>query len=173
MPVQIPNVQVAARDAVDGSPEEDVAGSALLVDLPGLGDKVGMLPQVVQDACVEDRLALELLAEFVALDGLALCLVRRQEEINLLAVEEEVVAVTGQLEVARFLMGFHLPTLGDERFLAVHDMVSDDHFHVAREETLDTFHAPQLVEHRLGCSEIDSCVLIGCRFRHCPTSFSS
>ncbi len=69
---EITDVQVAIQAAVDGTPKKD--GLPLL--LPLLGDEVLVGEQVVQHVRIEHGYRGELAAELVALDDLAVLLVR-------------------------------------------------------------------------------------------------
>ncbi len=73
-PAQVTDVQAAERVAVDGAPEEDVAGVALFIFLPFLGNEVGVREQVVEDVGVEGRLLHHFRAELVVLDDLVVLL---------------------------------------------------------------------------------------------------
>ncbi len=149
-PRQKPNIQETVRAAVDGPPEVDVASSALLVLFPALGNELGILEQVVEDVGVQYTLALKFLVKLFAFDGHTLCLVRRQEEINLLAVEEEAAVRKCRHYITRLLMRLHFPTIGNERVgTHVDNGVFYDHFNVISEEAFDTLHAAKLVEDRL------------------------
>jgi len=90
-PVQAANVRAAIRVAINRSPEVDVARIAVLVDLPIFGDDLGVSQQVVKNTGVQDgNLArLKFLAELVALDDLAVFLVRREVELDLGEIEFE------------------------------------------------------------------------------------
>lgn|GEM_PF-6803627 len=144
MPAQTPNAEVAVREAVDCSPEEEEAGSALLVDLPGLGDEFGVSEQEVEDVGVQNRSALELLAEVVATDG-SILLFFRQEEINLLVVEPEVVTFADKRELTLLLVRLDLPALREEWVgVAVHNVVLDDHISFASGEPPDATWSPSL-----------------------------
>ena len=97
-PVQRANVEVAVRVAVDGSPEEDV------LILPVLGNEVGIGEQIIEDVGIENRFAVQLLAEVVALDGLALLLRLGEKELYLRSFP---------LERSTLLVLLDLPTVGE------------------------------------------------------------
>ncbi len=86
-PVEVADVQVANAVAVDGAPEEDVAGIPVSIRLPLIGDEFGVREQVVEDIGVEDGLLRQLLAELVAFDDLAILLTAGEEELDLFGVE--------------------------------------------------------------------------------------
>ncbi len=71
VPVEAADVQAATAAAVDGAPEEGVAGIPVSIRLPLIGDELGVREQVVEDIGVEDGLLRQLLAELVAFDDLA------------------------------------------------------------------------------------------------------
>jgi len=66
---------MAVGVAIDGAPEKDIAGVAIFIPLPVLGNEVGVLEQVVQNIRVQDRLTKELLAQLVTPDVLPVLLV--------------------------------------------------------------------------------------------------
>lgn len=70
VPAEVADAQVAVTVAVDRAPEEDVH------PLPVLGDEVGVREVEVEDARVQDRLVLQLLAELIAFDAPRLLLLR-------------------------------------------------------------------------------------------------
>ena len=84
--VQIAYIQVAARVAVDGGPEEDVAGVVVLVLLPIFRDEVGVVGERVEQIRIEYGLARELVAKVVALERLAVLLTLGQMQSDLAAV---------------------------------------------------------------------------------------
>ncbi len=134
-PAQAPDAEVAIGVAVDRSPEEDVASVATCVFLPGLGDELQVLVEVIKDVGVEDGLVGELLAELVAFDDLVPLLLVRQEELDLLAVDEEVVSVAGDLHVALLLVLFDVPSVGQEGVgVAIHDVVNDTDLSTAKKD---------------------------------------
>ena len=95
-PVEAADDEATARDAVDGSPEEDALA------IPLLGDEVWALQEVVEQIGVVYGLASQLLAEFVAFDVLAILLAVREVERDLGSVPFELAA----LEVL-----FYLPVI--------------------------------------------------------------
>ncbi len=124
-PVQIPSAQVAVRVAVDGSPEENVFRPALLVLSPTFGNELLVLEQVVEDVDVQYGLALKFFAKLLVSDGLFLCLIGREMRFNPLTVEEEVVAIAGELALPLLLVRLDLPILREERVLVAVDDVLD------------------------------------------------
>ena len=100
VPVQTPDTQVAVGAAVDGSPEEHVLA------LPLFRDELGVSQQVVQDIGVEHWLGRQLLAELVALDALAVHLVRREVKLDLGQIQFELTAL--------FMILHSFPTLRKE-----------------------------------------------------------
>ena len=113
-PVEETDIEVATGVAVDGAPEEDVAGVTLLILLPLLGNEVRIGVEVVEDVGVEDGLLRQLLAELVAFDDLATLLAVREEELDTLGVE---------LPLAALLVLLDLPAVGQEGVgIAVDDM---------------------------------------------------
>ena len=144
-PAQAADNQVAARVTVDGSPEEDVAGAAFAVLLPLFGNEMRMGEEVVENVRVQNRLPSQFLAEFVALDGLAILLQIREVEPHLLGVP---------LEKTTLLMILHPPSLGDERVgVAVDHVILRHHFTVTREETLKSLLSADLVHERFDLTE--------------------
>lgn len=91
VPEQVPNAQAADRKAINRTPEVDIAGIALFIFLPVFGDDLGMSDEVVENTGVQDRnLVLhQFFAKLVALDDLAVFLVRREVELNLGEIEFE------------------------------------------------------------------------------------
>jgi hypothetical protein len=104
-PEQVADAQVAARVAVDGAPKEDVAGVALFIFLPFLRNEVGVGQQIVEDVSVHDGHVHQLLAELVALDGLAVLLTVGQIELDGRGVEDKLTAL---------LVHFDFPAVGQE-----------------------------------------------------------
>ncbi len=86
-PAEVADVQAAIAVAVDGAPEEDVAGIPVSIRLPLIRDEFGVREQVVEDIGVEDELLRQLLAELVAFDDLAILLAAGEEELDLFGVE--------------------------------------------------------------------------------------
>ena len=92
VPAQVADVEVlAVGDAEHRAPEVDVAGAALSVGLPLLGDEVRVVEERVEDVRVEHRLAGELLTKIVALDDRARLLPLGEVEDHLLAVDVQAV----------------------------------------------------------------------------------
>ena len=86
-PAEAADAQAAVAAAVDGAPEEDVAGIPVSIRLPLIRDEFGVREQVVEDIGVEDELLRQLLAELVAFDDLAILLAAGEEELDLFGVE--------------------------------------------------------------------------------------
>ncbi len=99
-PVEVANVEVAARVAVDRSPEEDVLA------FPFLGYEVGIGEEVIKDVGVEDGLVRNFLAELVALNRLATVLPFREVQRDLRGVPFELAALSVLLD---------FPTVRNER----------------------------------------------------------
>ena len=100
VPAEAADVQAATAAAVDGAPEEDVAGVALPILFPLLGNEVRVLQEVVEDIGVQHRLLRHLLAELVAFDDLPVLLAACEVEFHLRSVP---------LEGAAFLVFLHRP----------------------------------------------------------------
>ena len=110
-PAQAPDVQVAIGAAIDRTPEESV----LL--FPLFRDQLGVLEQVVKDIGVENRLVLQLLAEFVALDALFALLFWGEVELDLCKIP---------LKASVLAVALHLPSIGDVGVgVAVDDVLGD------------------------------------------------
>lgn len=71
-------MQAAIRVAINRSPEVDVTRVTVFVDLPVVRNDLRMSDEVVENARIQDGnlAALKLLAKLVALDDLAVFLVR-------------------------------------------------------------------------------------------------
>ena len=82
VPVQVPNKPLVSlavvREQINRSPEEDVTGVTVLVDLPVFGNQLGMEEKVFENASVQDGnlVALKFLAELFTLDTLLVDLIR-------------------------------------------------------------------------------------------------
>ena len=98
-PTQITDAQVIVRIAVDRTPEIDVPGAALLVLLPRLRDEVHVSQQVVEHAGVQDRLALEVLAQLVPDDGAAVLLTIVEVKRDLGRIELDLPALPVRLDL--------------------------------------------------------------------------
>lgn len=112
VPVEATNVEVAVSVAVDGSPEEDVAGVPVFIFFPRLGNEMRMLQEMVQQVGVQDGLTLKLCAKGVARD--ASLLLARQPELDFIPIEVEVVAFAFELGELALLMLFHAPAVRQE-----------------------------------------------------------
>lgn len=144
VPVQTPGAEDAIRVAVDRSPEEDVMDVAPLIHLPAVGNKVGMSQEVVENVGIQEWLLRELLEGLLVIDGFVAHMIRW--EGNLLAIQEQIVALARELEVARLRVLFHLPAVWHERVGAtVDDVVLDDNSELVTKEPIDTLLATQLV----------------------------
>ena len=99
-PVEVADEQAANAAAVNGAPEEDVAGVALPILFPLLGNEVRVLQEVVEDIGVQHGLLRQLLAELVAFDDLPVLLDACEVEFHLRGVP---------LEGAAFLVFLHRP----------------------------------------------------------------
>ncbi len=98
--------EAAVRVAEDVVPKEDVDGLAILVLLPTFRPELGVVDEVVEHLGTDVVASLlELLAEIVTADGTALLLLR-EEEVDLLPVEVEVVSTTFELDDTRSTMDF-------------------------------------------------------------------
>lgn len=114
IPAEATDAQAAARAAVDGAPEEDIAGVARFIGLPVLGNEVRVGEQVVEDVGVHDGHVRQLLAELVAFDALAVLLAVGQVELHQRGVE---------IERAALGVRFDFPAVGHERVgIAVDDL---------------------------------------------------
>ncbi len=76
VPVQEPDVEVATGIAVDGAPEENVAGTSLFILLPFLRNEVRVGEEIVENVGVQDGFGSEFHPELVALNGFAFRLIR-------------------------------------------------------------------------------------------------
>ena len=112
-PAEATNAEAAVSDAVDGSPEEDVAGVPVLILFPRLWNEVRVLQEMVQQVGVQDGFTLQLRAKDVACDDAAL-LLAGQPELDFLPVEIEVIALAFELGNLALLVFFHTPAVGQE-----------------------------------------------------------
>lgn len=111
-PAEAAGTQRTNREAIDGAPKEN----ALV--LPLLRNQFRMLEQKVKDIGVEHGLVHQLLAEFIALDVLAVLLVLGEMKSNLCRIP---------LQLTLLLVALQLPTFGQEGVgIAVDDVFNHD-----------------------------------------------
>lgn len=120
VPAQGAGAQAATAVAVDGAPEEDVAGVALPIPFPLLRNEVRVLQEVVEDVGVQHGLLRQLLAELIALDVLPVLLAAREIELHLRGVP---------LQRSALLVFLHRPSVFFPRIervgVAVNDVLDD------------------------------------------------
>ena len=131
-PTEAADEQDAIAAAVNGAPEEDVAGVALPIFLPFVGDEVWVGEQVVEDVGVQDGLARQLLAELVAFEHLAILLAVCEEELDLFRVELPLAALLVFLD-GEATLGPRIERVG----VAVNEVFGHDQLDVSLPQTAD------------------------------------
>ena len=150
IPTEVADKQLALRVAVDGAPEEHIFA------LPLLRNEMGVLEQVIENIGVEDRLVLEQLAKFIALDGASLLLIAE--------IKFDSVRVPDELSTLDVFLD--LPKAGDVGVaVAVDGAGLDDDLGVTSEETLDAFHSAELIENSFDLTKSKIRIL------HCGSHF--
>lgn len=121
-PVEVTDVQVAVRSAIDCSPEVDAPRSTLFVVFPTLGDEIGVSKQVVEHIRLEQRLAGQPLRKVIAENPVSAFLTLFEMKEDLGRVElEQAAYCTGELilwpDFPAFRDVWSLVTVDDESLL--------------------------------------------------------
>lgn len=145
-PAQVPNEQAAVRMAINSTPEVDVSRITVLVDLPVVGDDLRMSNEVVENAGVQDRnlAALKLLAKLVALDDLAVLLVRGEVKLDLREIEFKLTFANMFLDRPLVL----LPRLRHAIAREIDNMLQEHDLGVSAQDLIHSFHTADFVEQR-------------------------
>lgn len=161
-PAEATHVQIAIGAAVNRAPEEHVFA------FPLLGDQLGVGKQVVQQIGIDDRLVLELSAELVALNALAVFLTGGEVELD---------ELFRPLDLPGLLVLLDLPAIGHERIgVAVNQVLcgldlgmaeqhaADLREHVALAESLDFLVGPVSATKR--CLQLTSLINVERKVAH-------